>query len=114
MKVNHKKIFVRLFIFLFAGHGFVAQASGLAFSGQSLSEQSSRSSTTQLDAQVDSYIKQQVRKYKIPGLSIAVVRKGRVVKLKGYGVANVEFDVSADTNTVYQLFRCPRYLLGWP
>ncbi len=112
MKVTHRKIFVRLFIFLFAGPGFVAQASGQAFSGQSLSEQSSRSSTTQLDAQVDSYIKQQVRKYKIPGLSIAVMRKGRVVKLKGYGVANVEFDVSADTNTVYQLFSVSKIFAG--
>ena len=61
---------------------------------------------------VDAYIKQQIRKYKIPGLSVAVVRKGRVVKLNGYGVASVEFDVPADTNTVYQLFSVSKIFAG--
>ncbi|MCM3900478.1 MAG: beta-lactamase family protein [Pyrinomonadaceae bacterium] len=112
MKVNHKKLFVRLFIFLLAGHGFIAQASGQSLSGQSLSEQSSRSSNTRLDTQVDSYIKQQVQKYKIPGLSVVVVKKGRVVKLRGYGVASVEFDVPAVANTVYQLFSVSKIFAG--
>jgi len=110
--MSHRKIFVRLFIFLIAGGVFVAQDFGQTFSGQSLSEQSSRSSNTRLDTQVDTYIKLQMRKYKIPGLSVAVVRKGRVVKLKGYGFANVEFDVPSDTNTVYQLFSVSKIFAG--
>ena len=100
------KIFVLLFIFLIEGV-CVAQTSG-----QSLSEQSSKSLNTRLDAQVDNYLKQQMRKYRIPGLSVAVVKNSRVVKLKGYGVANLEFDVPADTKTVYQLFSVSKIFAG--
>src|SRR5258708_3843847 len=39
---------------------------------------------------------------RIPGLSIAVVRKGEIVKAKGYGFANVELNVPAKPETVYQ------------
>jgi D-alanyl-D-alanine carboxypeptidase len=87
-------------------------AFGQVMSKQSLSEQSGTSSTSSLDAKVDTYIKQQMRRYQIPGLSIAVVKKGRVLKLKGYGVASVEFDVPADTNTVYQLFSVSKIFAG--
>ena len=107
-----KKIFVRLFIFLIAVGLSFADASGQTVSSRALSEQSSRSSNTRLDTQVDNYIKQQIRKYRIPGLSVAVVKKGQVVKLKGYGVANVEFDVPADTKTVYQLFSVSKIFAG--
>lgn len=110
--MRHKKIFVRLFIFLIAGVVGVGPVSQPAFSTQSLAEQSASSSNPALDARVDAYLKQQIRKYKIPGLSVAVVRKGRVVKLKGYGVANVEFDVPADANTVYQLFSVSKIFAG--
>jgi CubicO group peptidase (beta-lactamase class C family) len=110
--MRHKKIFVRLFIFLLAGGACGVQASGQASSVQSLSEQIPRSSNTRLETQVDTYIRQQIRKYKIPGLSVAVVRKGQVLKIKGYGVANVEFDVPSDANTVYQLFSVSKIFAG--
>ncbi|MFN2512656.1 MAG: serine hydrolase domain-containing protein [Pyrinomonadaceae bacterium] len=109
--MGSNKILVRLFIFFAGAAVFVVPAMNRPVFGQSLSEQSLRSST-RLDTQVDTYIKQQIRKYKIPGLSVAVVRKGRVVKLKGYGVANVEFDVPSDTNTVYQLFSVSKIFAG--
>ena len=35
-------------------------------------------------------------------LSIAVVRNGEVVKVKGYGLANVELNVPASAETIYQ------------
>jgi CubicO group peptidase (beta-lactamase class C family) len=56
------------------------------------------------DDKVDAYITQQMAKYKIPGLSVAVVKHEKIVKLKGYGYASVEFDVPASEQTVYQLF----------
>lgn len=105
------KIFVQLFIFLIVGEAFVARAFAQTFS-RSLSVQSSTSSKKRLDTQVDNYIQQQILRYKIPGLSLAVVRKGRVLKLTGYGVANVEFDVTADSNTVYQLFSVSKVFAG--
>ncbi len=51
---------------------------------------------------VDEYVQTAMRKQKIPGLSIAVVRDGEVVKAKGYGLANVELGVAATPDTIYQ------------
>jgi len=51
---------------------------------------------------VDSYVKAQMDTQKIPGLSIAVMRNGEIVKAKGYGLANVELNVPAKPETVYQ------------
>lgn len=51
---------------------------------------------------VDDYIKSQMETQKIPGLSIAVVRNGEIVKAKGYGLANVELNVAATSETSYQ------------
>lgn len=51
---------------------------------------------------IDEYVKAAMEKQKIPGLSIAVVRNGEVVKAKGYGLANVELRVPAAPETIYQ------------
>jgi CubicO group peptidase (beta-lactamase class C family) len=50
---------------------------------------------------VDEYVQAQMKKQKIPGLSLAVVRNGEVVKVQGYGLANVELNVPATAETVY-------------
>lgn len=52
---------------------------------------------------VDDYINEQMRKRHIPGLSLAVVKDGKVVKAKGYGFANLEYKVRATADTVYNL-----------
>jgi len=39
----------------------------------------------------------------IPGLSLAVVQDGKIIKAKGYGLANVELNSPAAPDTVYQL-----------
>src|SRR5262245_27660391 len=51
---------------------------------------------------IDDYIKSQMEMQKIPGLSIAVVRNGEIVKARGYGFANVELNVAASPETIYQ------------
>lgn len=61
----------------------------------------SSSAYSQTD-RIDDYVKAQMQTQKIPGLSIAVVRNGEVVKAKGYGLANVELNVPASAETVYQ------------
>ncbi|HYE76270.1 MAG TPA: serine hydrolase domain-containing protein, partial [Blastocatellia bacterium] len=53
--------------------------------------------------QVDDYIEAQMREQHIPGLSIAVVKDGQVLKAKGYGLANIELNVPAIAETVYRL-----------
>jgi CubicO group peptidase (beta-lactamase class C family) len=51
---------------------------------------------------VDDYIKAEMGKRKIPGLSLAVVKNGEVVLAKGYGLANVELNTPATADTIYQ------------
>ena len=52
---------------------------------------------------VDEYIEPEMRNQRIPGLSLAVVQAGKIVKSKGYGLANIELNVPATPDTVYQL-----------
>ena len=52
---------------------------------------------------VDSYIETQMRNLHIPGMSLAVVRDGRIVKTKGYGLANIEANSAATPKTVYEI-----------
>jgi D-alanyl-D-alanine carboxypeptidase len=51
----------------------------------------------------DEYIETQMRRQKIPGLSIAVVKDGRVIKARGYGLANIETNTPATEKTVYKI-----------
>src|SRR4026209_2120172 len=51
---------------------------------------------------VDQYVSAQVKKYNAPGVSLAVVKNGKVIKSKGYGLANVELNTRATPDTVYQ------------
>src|SRR5262249_18758150 len=52
---------------------------------------------------VDDYVKAEMRKQRIPGLSLAVVKEGKVIKAEGYGRANVEHNVPAQPETVYKI-----------
>ena len=52
---------------------------------------------------VDDFIRRQIRKRHIPGLSLAIVRDGKIVKAAGYGFANVELGARATPQTVYCL-----------
>jgi D-alanyl-D-alanine carboxypeptidase len=52
---------------------------------------------------VDDYIEKQLRQLHIPGASLAVVRNGQVVKARGYGLANIELNVRATEDTVYEI-----------
>ena len=51
---------------------------------------------------VDRYVRDEIRREHVPGVSVAVVRGGRVVLARGYGQANVELHVPATDSTVYQ------------
>jgi CubicO group peptidase (beta-lactamase class C family) len=53
--------------------------------------------------EIDIYIKDQLKKQHLPGLSFAVVRAGRIVKSGGYGQANLEWNLRATPDTAYQL-----------
>src|SRR6516164_690724 len=50
--------------------------------------------------EVDHYVTTAMRRQHIPGLSLAVVRAGKVVKSRGYGQASIELGVPASDETV--------------
>lgn len=52
---------------------------------------------------VDNYIHTEMKRQGIPGLSLAVVRKGKIIKAQGYGLANVELDMPATEQSVYEI-----------
>ncbi|HEX6178130.1 MAG TPA: serine hydrolase domain-containing protein, partial [Thermoanaerobaculia bacterium] len=52
---------------------------------------------------IDRYVEAQIAKLHIPGLSVGIVRDGKVVKSRGYGFANLEHSIPARANTAYEL-----------
>jgi D-alanyl-D-alanine carboxypeptidase len=53
--------------------------------------------------EVDRYVQMLMRERNIPGAAIAVVKNGKTVKMQGYGVASVEFNVPATPETVFEI-----------
>ncbi len=51
---------------------------------------------------VDDYVRSVMEKKKIPGISVAIVRDGKLAKAEGYGFANVELNAPASADTIYQ------------
>ena len=52
--------------------------------------------------EVDDLIRADMAARKIPGLSLAIVERGEVVKSAGYGLASVELNAPATAETIYQ------------
>jgi CubicO group peptidase (beta-lactamase class C family) len=52
---------------------------------------------------VDQYVQSEMKARGIPGLALAVLRGGRIVKLSGYGVATLDHDVPVDSHTVFSI-----------
>ncbi len=53
--------------------------------------------------QVNNYIRQEMLRRHIPGLSLAVVQQGQPVLLAGYGQSNLEWEIGAAPDTVYEI-----------
>jgi D-alanyl-D-alanine carboxypeptidase len=52
---------------------------------------------------VDDYLAAEMQGRNIPGLAMAVIRNGKTIKTKGYGLANVELSVRATPETVFEI-----------
>jgi D-alanyl-D-alanine carboxypeptidase len=52
---------------------------------------------------VDDYVKAEMKRQHIPGVSVAVIKEGKIIKAEGYGLANVELNVPARPETVYKI-----------
>ena len=51
---------------------------------------------------VDEFIQGYMRQANVPGIALAIVQSGRLVKAKGYGLANIEHQVAVTPETVFQ------------
>ena len=57
-----------------------------------------------LSARADAAIRQQMNEQKIPGVSLAVVRDGKIIKAAGYGFANLEVHAPVVPETIRSWF----------
>jgi D-alanyl-D-alanine carboxypeptidase len=53
---------------------------------------------------IDSFVREKMAANHIPGLSLAVVREGKVILAKGYGVANLELSTPANEKTAFAIY----------
>ena len=60
------------------------------------------SQPVQLKAGVDSLVQYEIKRQQIPGVSIVVVRDGKIDYVKGYGLANIEHKVAVKPETIFQ------------
>ena len=51
----------------------------------------------------DDFVKAEMQKQNIPGVSVAVIKDGKIIKAEGYGLANVELNVPARPETVFMI-----------
>lgn len=61
---------------------------------------------TAVEAQTDrtdTFIAAEMKRQKIPGLSLVVLKAGQVIKAQGYGLANVKLKIPATPETVYKI-----------
>lgn len=52
---------------------------------------------------VDDLVLREMKKSGAPGMSVAVIRNGKVIKLRGYGYANVEHQIKVTPATVFEI-----------
>jgi CubicO group peptidase (beta-lactamase class C family) len=53
--------------------------------------------------QVDSYLRSQMQQHRIPGLTLKIIRDDRAIKTAAYGLANIELNVPAKPETVFEI-----------
>ncbi|MEP7303994.1 MAG: serine hydrolase domain-containing protein [Acidobacteriota bacterium] len=53
--------------------------------------------------QTDDYVKAEMQRQHIPGLSLAVVKDGKIIKAGGYGLADMKLKTPATPSTVYKI-----------
>ena len=52
---------------------------------------------------LDSYINKGLKDWNVPGLSIVIVKDGKVVLMKGYGVKDIQSQAPVDENTLFMI-----------
>ncbi len=58
--------------------------------------------TLRIEQKVDEYVEAVRKRAHVPGLSVSILRDGKLILAKGYGMANLELGVPATEKTLYQ------------
>lgn len=53
--------------------------------------------------EVDAFVQAEMQRLNVPGVAVAVVRNGKPIKVKGYGLANVETKTPVTNETVFKI-----------
>ena len=61
---------------------------------------------------VDSFVREIMTANHIPGLSLAVLREGKIILAKGYGLANLELSTPATEKTAFVIFSLTKTFTG--
>jgi D-alanyl-D-alanine carboxypeptidase len=61
---------------------------------------------------IDDYLKAEMAKGRVPGLSVAVLRDGKLLTARSYGLANVEFSIPMSRETLHQLASATKMFTG--
>lgn len=84
-KKNMKKIILFISLFLFTGNLFPQNK--IKFG----------------EFTIDEYIEQSMKRWQVPGMSVAIIKDGEIVHLKGYGVREIGKPDKVDENTVFAI-----------
>jgi len=61
---------------------------------------------------LDTYINREIIRWNLPGLAIAIVKDGKVMMMKGYGLSDVNKKTPVTENTVFQIASCSKAFTG--
>src|SRR3982750_37755 len=67
-----------------------------------LESHSSAPAANPTDARIDQFVRAEMARQRVPGVAVAIVRRGTVIKADGYGIANVEHVVPVTPDTIFQ------------
>ena len=59
--------------------------------------------TQNLSQQVDSFLKAKMKYSRIPGMQVAIIKNGKIIKLAAYGTANIPFNIPVTVNTLFPI-----------
>ena len=62
--------------------------------------------------EIDSYIQKQISEQKITGLAVGIVKDGKLLVSKGYGMANIELNVPASDTSVFKLASVSKQMIA--
>src|SRR6187402_3658212 len=79
----------------------IALSAGVAGVNPAASTPSASEQQSAIPADLDSYIAGVLRTFDVPGIAVAIVKDGKVVLAKGYGVKSILTNEKVDANTLY-------------